>query len=404
MTLRWPVFFISSGLLESVSQKQKDKQKTAAASPQAVVTVSGGIAGPLLAWYDQYGRKDLPWQQQRSAYRVWVSEIMLQQTQVKTAIPYFERFMQRFPDVLSLANADQDEVLHHWSGLGYYARARNLHRAAQQVRDLHGGEFPQQFDEMLALPGVGQSTAGAILAQAHGRRHAILDGNVKRVLARLHALHGWTGQASVQQQLWQYAEAYTPHQRLADYTQAIMDLGATLCTRARPRCDDCPLQLDCEALATDQVSQLPTPKPKKTLPVKTVRMLLLHNAEREVLLEKRPPTGIWGGLWSLPEMPLDEAVEDWCQQHYQLALRHSEEQPVLRHTFSHFHLDITPCCIKLQNPVDSVMEAAQGVWYNSLNCEALGLAAPVQRLLTRLQKSNRGEDTHGSYGALCETG
>lgn len=378
------------------------KQKTA--------TVSRGIAEPLLAWFDQYGRKDLPWQQQRSAYRVWISEIMLQQTQVKTAIPYFQAFMQRFPDVLSLAGAHEDDVLHHWSGLGYYARARNLHKAAQQVRDLHGGEFPQLFDEVLALPGVGRSTAGAILAQANGQRHAILDGNVKRVLARLHALHGWTGQASVQQQLWHYAEAYTPQQRVADYTQAIMDLGATLCTRSRPRCDDCPLQLNCQALATDQVSLLPTRKPKKALPVKSVRMLLLHNRAREVLLEKRPPTGIWGGLWSLPEMPLDELVEDWCQQHYQLALKYYEEQPVLRHTFSHFHLDITPCVAEvvmdgdkpanqpINNHGQSVMEADGRVWYKaSQRDEAspdhnvptkmnLGLAAPVSNLLNRLNE------------------
>lgn len=387
-------------------QKQKEKQKTAAMSPQASLVVSAGIAGPLLAWYDQHGRKDLPWQQQRSAYRVWVSEIMLQQTQVKTAIPYFQAFMQRFPDVLCLANAHEDEVLHHWSGLGYYARARNLHKAAQQVRDQHGGEFPQQFDEVLALPGVGRSTAGAILAQAHEQRHAILDGNVKRVLARLHALHGWTGQSSVQQQLWLYAEAYTPHQRVADYTQAIMDLGATLCTRARPRCEECPLQCECMALATDQVSLLPTPKPKKTLPVKTVRMLLLHNAEREVLLEKRPPTGIWGGLWSLPEMPLDEVVEDWCQQRYQLALKHYEEQAVLRHTFSHFHLDITPCVAEVavdsdklaNNPGQSVMEADGRVWYKASQTDCaspeqnrppkmnLGLAAPVTNLLNRLNE------------------
>ncbi len=386
------------------------KQKSVAESPPTAAPVSNGIAEPLLAWYDQYGRKDLPWQQQRSAYRVWVSEIMLQQTQVKTAIPYFQAFMQRFPTLLSLADAAQDEVLHHWSGLGYYARARNLHKAAQQVRDLHGGEFPQQIDDVLALPGVGRSTAGAILAQAHGQRHAILDGNVKRVLARFHALHGWTGQTSVQQQLWHYAEAYTPHQRVADYTQAIMDLGATLCTRGRPRCEACPLQSDCVALATDQVSLLPTPKPKKTLPVKTVRMLLLHNAEREVLLEKRPPTGIWGGLWSLPEMPLHETVEDWCQQHYQLSLKCFEEQPVLRHTFSHFHLDITPCVAEVvmdgDKPVNtpsnthgqSVMEADGRVWYKASQTDCaspgqnrapkmnLGLAAPVTNLLNRLNE------------------
>lgn len=244
----------------------------------------------LLKWYDQFGRKDLPWQKDRNAYRVWVSEIMLQQTQVKTVIPYFEKFIHSFPDVLSLANAHEDAVLHHWSGLGYYARARNLHKAAQQVRDVHNGQFPLVFDDVLALPGIGRSTAGAILAQAEGQKRAILDGNVKRVLARFYTVHGWTGQLKIQQQLWQLAEQLTPEKRLADYTQAIMDLGATLCTRSKPGCLQCPLQSECEAYATDQVKLLPTPKPKKTLPVKTVRMLLLRNTEEQILLEKRPPT------------------------------------------------------------------------------------------------------------------
>ncbi|VAW57188.1 A/G-specific adenine glycosylase, partial [hydrothermal vent metagenome] len=334
----------------------------------------------LLTWYNQHGRKDLPWQLNRTPYGVWISEIMLQQTQVKTVIPYYEKFMLRFSDVLVLANAHEDEVLHHWSGLGYYARARNLHKAAQYVRDQHGGEFPVGFDEVLALPGIGRSTAGAILAQAQGQRHAILDGNVKRVLARYHAVHGWTGQAKIQDQLWGFAEQHTPKKQLPDYTQAIMDLGATLCKRGKPVCIECPLMKSCEAFATDQVHLLPTPKPKKTLPVKTVRMLLLENTERHVLLEKRPPMGIWGGLWSLPEMPLSEAVSTWCKTHYTLDIQAVNELPVVRHTFSHFHLDITPCVAQVNNPNQSVMEAERRVWYKARqkDCvqQALGLAAP----------------------------
>lgn len=342
----------------------------------------------LLKWYDQFGRKDLPWQKDRNAYRVWVSEIMLQQTQVKTVIPYFEKFIHSFPDVLSLANAHEDAVLHHWSGLGYYARARNLHKAAQQVRDVHNGQFPLVFDDVLALPGIGRSTAGAILAQAEGQKHAILDGNVKRVLARFYTVHGWTGQLKIQQQLWQLAEQLTPEKRLADYTQAIMDLGATLCTRSKPGCLQCPLQSECEAYATDQVKLLPTPKPKKTLPVKTVRMLLLRNTEEQILLEKRPPTGIWGGLWSLPEMPLENEVGRWCKDKYQLEVENKIEQTVMRHTFSHFHLDITPCLVEVNNPEQSVMEADRIVWYKASQTDrvqpALGLAAPVTNLLNRL--------------------
>ncbi len=344
------------------------------------------VSAAILGWYDKQGRKDLPWQHPRTAYRVWVSEIMLQQTQVKTVIPYFERFMQRFESIDMLASAEDDEVMHYWSGLGYYARARNLHRAARVIRDEYGGKFPTEFDDVLALPGIGRSTAGAILAQAMGQRHAILDGNVKRVLARFHGVHGWTGQQTVQKQLWQYAEAHTPSHRLADYTQGIMDLGATVCRRGKPDCESCPLQVDCVAFATDQVALLPTPKPRKDLPVRRVRMLLLHH-KAQVLLEKRPPSGIWGGLWSLPEMDLEDPVDDWCQQQLQLPVGAFSEQPVMRHTFSHFHLDITPCLVEVKNPSQCVMEAERRVWYkashNDQSQQALGLAAPVNTLINR---------------------
>ena len=346
------------------------------------------FAQRLLIWFDSHGRKDLPWQQRRTPYRVWVSEIMLQQTQVQTVIPYYQRFMQHFPTLQTLADAPLDEVLHHWSGLGYYARARNLHKAAQQIRDEFNGCFPELIDDLVALPGIGRSTAGAILSLACGQRHAILDGNVKRVLARYHALQGWPGKTAILQQLWSLSEAVTPMRRVADYNQAIMDLGATVCVRGRPACAACPLQTACKACQQGLQQTLPSPRPRRQLPVRAVQMLLLVSPAREVYLEKRPSTGIWGGLWSFPEFTSRDALQNWCDQSNIRPVMEAEMWPVFRHTFSHFHLDITPCCIKLQNPVGSVMEAGQGVWYKPPHCGALGLAAPVQRLLTRLQKSN----------------
>ena len=340
----------------------------------------------ILDWYQLHGRKDLPWQQNRSAYRVWISEIMLQQTQVATVIPYFEKFMARFETVQQLADAPEDEVLHYWSGLGYYARARNLHKAAQQIRDEHAGEFPETFDQVQALPGIGRSTAGAILAQAFGQRHAILDGNVKRVLARYHGVEGWTGQARVQSELWAYAEGHTPDRQLADYTQGMMDLGATVCRRSPPRCRECPVAADCEALKTDRVSELPTPKPRKTLPVKSVRMLILQDAYQQVLLEKRPPAGIWGGLWGLPEVPTEMDVSDWCLRQWQLDIGDIEDEPRFRHSFSHYHLDITPCRVRVNNPDQCVMEAGRIVWYNIAQPDRRGLAAPVKTILNRLNE------------------
>jgi len=352
------------------------------------------FATRLLAWYHSHGRKNLPWQQDRSAYRVWVSEIMLQQTQVDTVIPYYERFMQRFPDVQTLAATAQDEVLHHWSGLGYYARARNLQRAAQQICAAHGGEFPRELETLNNLPGIGRSTAAAILAQAFGLRHAILDGNVKRVLARYHGVEGWPGQSQVQQRLWDYAEQHTPQRELVDYTQAIMDLGATLCRRTRPRCGDCPLVDDCDAFHSLRTGELPTPKPRKALPVKAARMLVLQDAQQRVMLEKRPPSGIWGGLWSLPELQLDDDVAAQCRQRWQLEISAPQDAPSFRHTFSHYHLDITPCRVQVKNPDQCVMEAERIVWYNIAQPDRLGLAAPVRTIL----------QSHDTYGAVCKAG
>ena len=254
------------------------------------------VAQPLLDWFDRHGRHNLPWHQNRTAYRVWVSEIMLQQTQVATVIPYYLAFMQRFPNVQSLASAPTDDVLSHWSGLGYYARARNLQKAAQAVVHEHDGEFPQDQQQLEALTGIGRSTAAAILAQAYDIRAAILDGNVKRVLARYHAVPGWPGQTAVQQQLWQFAEQHTPNERIRDYTQAIMDLGALVCTRSRPSCERCPLQTNCLAYARSETALYPGSKPKKAKPEKTTWMLILEDNDGRVLLQRRPPSGIWGGL------------------------------------------------------------------------------------------------------------
>lgn len=338
----------------------------------------------VLGWFEQHGRKNLPWQQNPTPYRVWVSEIMLQQTRVQTVIPYYQQFMQSFSSISALANADLDTVLHHWSGLGYYARGRNLHKAATIIRDDYNGQFPQQRDLVEALPGIGRSTAAAILSLACGQHHAILDGNVKRVLARFHAIQGWPGTSAVLKQLWALSEAATPNKQTAAYNQAMMDLGATLCVRSKPMCEQCPLDVDCQALMQGIQAMLPSPKPRKALPVRSVRMLLLVNHDETVYLQQRPPSGIWGGLWSFPEFSLNEKLTDWCLQNGFGSVFKEETLTVIRHTFSHFHLDITPCVVRLQNPVFSVMEANQGVWYNTHKPEALGLAAPVQRLLDSL--------------------
>ena len=335
----------------------------------------------VLAWFDRHGRHDLPWQARKTAYFTWISEIMLQQTQVKTVIPYFQRFVERFPSVHDLARAELDEVLHLWTGLGYYARARNLHKTARIISQDFGGEFPQTVEEVAALPGIGRSTAGAIIAIATGQRAAILDGNVKRVLARFYAVEGWPGSTAVAKQLWEHAERNTPVERVGDYTQAMMDLGATVCTRSKPACRHCPLQRDCQAHARGLTDRLPSPRPKKNLPVKQTLMLLIHNEKGEVLLQQRPPTGIWGGLWSLPE------VADLRDVPATLGLELNAEatevlEPV-RHTFSHYHLDITPAKVAVQSPAPRIMEAVPTLWYNVDQPANIGLAAPVKRLLER---------------------
>ncbi|WP_299181530.1 A/G-specific adenine glycosylase [uncultured Neptuniibacter sp.] len=338
------------------------------------------FSGAILDWFDQHGRHDLPWQTDKTAYNTWISEIMLQQTQVKTVIPYYERFIKRFPTVETLAEADQDEVLHLWTGLGYYARARNLHKTAKIILSEHQGEFPQTVEQLSDLPGIGRSTAGAVLSISTGRWAAILDGNVKRVLARFYAVETWPGTSTAQKFLWQRAEANTPQQRVGEYTQAMMDLGATLCTRSKPSCLLCPLEKHCEARAQGKTDQLPVPKPKKTIPVKQTYMLLLQqdNAD-EILLYKRPPSGLWGGLWSLPQV--SDLRDTLNETGFELIESSIQPLEPLRHTFSHFHLDITPIKARINTPTDSVMEGKPLLWYNIGQPENVGLAAPVKKLL-----------------------
>ncbi len=298
------------------------------------------FSAQVLDWYDKYGRKTLPWQIAKTPYKVWLSEVMLQQTQVTTVIPYFERFMARFPTVVDLANAPLDEVLHLWTGLGYYARARNLHKAAQQVATLHGGEFPRTFDEVAALPGVGRSTAGAILSLSLGQHYPILDGNVKRVLARCYAVSGWPGKKEVEKRLWDISEEVTPAEGVERFNQAMMDLGAMVCTRSKPKCELCPLSNGCVAYANHSWAEYPGKKPKQTLPERTGYFLLMQHGD-EVFLSQRPPVGLWGGLFCFPQFADEAELREWLAQR-QIKADNLTQLTAFRHTFSHFHLDIVP--------------------------------------------------------------
>jgi A/G-specific adenine glycosylase len=336
----------------------------------------------VLDWFDSHGRKDLPWQREATAYGIWISEIMLQQTQVRTVIPYYERFMSRFPDVICLADASLDAVLSVWSGLGYYARARNLHKAAERIRDEFGGEFPDEFDQVAALPGVGRSTAGAILALARGQRWPILDGNAKRVLARHAAIAGWPGQSAVARQLWDLAGRYTPYERVGPYTQAIMDLGATVCTRSRPSCAACPVNADCRARQLAATTDYPGRKPKRARPLRNTTMVLAVS-NGSVYLERRPASGIWGGLWSLPEIGEGEAP-DWCERVLKTSSNDVETWSTLRHSFSHFDLEIQPVVVRLEAVSRKVAESDAAVWHRLDELPPGGIAAPVNKLLDNL--------------------
>ncbi|MDT3557877.1 A/G-specific adenine glycosylase [Stenotrophomonas maltophilia group sp. msm1] len=335
----------------------------------------------LLHWFDDHGRHDLPWQHPRSPYRVWLSEIMLQQTQVTTVIPYFLRFLQDFPTLPDLAAASNDAVMAQWAGLGYYARARNLHAAAKRCVELHGGDLPRDFDALHALPGIGRSTAGAILSQAWNDPFAILDGNVKRVLSRYHGIDGFPGLPVIEKQLWAIAEAHVakvPAGRMADYTQAQMDLGASVCSRAKPACVICPLQDTCVARREGRTAELPTPKPSKTLPEREAVALLLRDAQQRVLLQKRPDTGIWAQLWTLPQAEAGSDLQDWFDAHVDGSLEDAEELPVLQHTFSHYRLHLQILSRKVRG---LRVEEPTLRWVANDELPALGLPAPIRKLL-----------------------
>jgi A/G-specific adenine glycosylase len=365
------------------------------------------FAARVLAWFRVHGRHDLPWQRDPTPYRVWVSEIMLQQTQVATVIPYFERFVARFPCVGTLAAANLDEVLALWSGLGYYARARNLHRAARSVVARHGGELPTALDALLELPGIGRSTGAAILALSSGRRLPILDGNVKRVLARYHAIEEWPGAARAERALWEHAERHTPATDVAAYTQAIMDLGATLCTRGRRRCAECPLGSDCEARARGLQEKLPLPRPKRARPARAVTVLVVRDEAGRILLERRAERGIWGGLYSFPELAVDERADEWCRRRLGVEIEAPEALPAVAHEFTHFDLRIDPVAVRIARGPSVVMDdsgmgfcgssfcgsgfsrdpsspdGGRWLWHDAATPLPGGIPAPIARILRR---------------------
>ncbi|GIU09047.1 MULTISPECIES: A/G-specific adenine glycosylase [unclassified Shewanella] len=337
----------------------------------------------IITWYDNFGRKQLPWQIAKTPYKVWISEIMLQQTQVATVIPYFEKFIARFPDIDTLASAEQDEVLHYWTGLGYYARARNLHKAAQTIKSQYKSEFPTDFDDVLALPGIGRSTAGAVLSLSLGLNFPILDGNVKRVLARHGAIEGWPGKKPVEQQLWLLTEKLTPAKDIQKYNQAMMDIGATVCTRSKPNCAQCPVAIDCKAQLSGRQSEFPGKKPKKTIPEKSAWLLVIEE-NHQVHLEKRPPAGIWGGLWCFPQFSQRQELDTYIKDK-QLKVISERELTGFRHTFSHFHLDVQPVLIRATGHSDNqIMEQTSTVWYNLTHPPKVGLASATERILADL--------------------
>lgn len=310
---------------------------------------------------------------------------MLQQTQVATVIPYFLRFVDALPDLPALARAPSDQVMALWSGLGYYSRARNLHAAAQRCLEQHGGDLPDDPATLMALPGIGRSTAGAILAQAWGQRQPILDGNVKRVLCRSHGVDGDPASAPVQKQLWHLAQELLPDRNLADYTQAIMDFGATVCTRHRPDCASCVLAEHCVAFAEDRVSELPARRPGKKQPRRQASWLVLVDADDRILLERRPDTGIWGGLWSLPEFTDDDALREHLSLRQATRADEPRLLPVVRHVFSHFALDATPWCVRIEQPVTGIGENDRERWFGAKELALIGLPQPVRRLLAEMK-------------------
>lgn len=371
-------------------------------------SINAPFAKSVLAWYDKFGRKHLPWQQNKTLYGVWLSEVMLQQTQVATVIPYFERFIKTFPNITALANASQDEVLHLWTGLGYYARARNLHKAAQKVRDEFNGNFPTNFEQVWALSGVGRSTAGAILSSVLNQPYPILDGNVKRVLARYFAVEGWSGEKKVENRLWALTEQVTPTMRVADFNQAMMDIGAMVCMRTKPKCDLCPLNIDCLAYKNTNWEKFPAKKPKKAMPEKTTYFLILSK-NGKVCLEQRENSGLWGGLFCFPQFEDKSSLLHFLAQE---KVTHYQEWSSFRHTFSHFHLDIHPIYAEMESTLcveqanldwrkvmestkeyQSNLSSAVKYWYDPQNPEPIGLAQPVKNLLIQFVRNHYGKNS-----------
>lgn len=357
---------------------------------QAQSSIDAPFAAAVLGWYDKFGRKHLPWQQHKTLYSVWLSEIMLQQTQVATVIPYFEEFMQQFPTISHLGKAPLDEVLHLWTGLGYYARARNLHKTAQIIELQYNGQFPHNFDEVLALPGIGRSTAGAILSSCLNAPYPILDGNVKRVLARYFALSGWPGEKKIENLFWQKSAEVTPIKRIADFNQAMMDLGAMICTRSKPKCSLCPLQKHCMANQNDNWQLYPTKKTKKILPVKQA-YFLIEEKNGKVLLERREDSGLWGGLYCFPQFDSKEKLQRYLNENDIIDF---EQWITFRHTFSHFHLDICPIFVSREvtrkceeKSADSQysIPTRNNYWYDLHQSAKIGLATPVKNLLQQLK-------------------
>lgn len=339
----------------------------------------------LLDWYDIHGRKDLPWQHDISPYHVWLSEIMLQQTQVSTVIPYYLRFITQYVDITSLASAKLDDILALWAGLGYYARARNLHKAANILVRQHKAEMPFSIDELIALPGIGRSTAGAIMALAHQQKHPILDGNVKRVLARYTAISGWPGKKPVEQKLWKIAESLLPEKRITHYTQAQMDLGATICKRNKPLCLQCPLHEDCKAFQLGTPELFPTSKPKKEIPTRQSHWLIAQSNNGKILLEQRPNNGIWGGLWSFPEFDCPINLVSFSQEKLKVDPEEIQHQTSISHVFTHFKLDITPYLVHSSDNYQKIDNNKIFGWYTIRDALQLGIPAPVKAFLTLLE-------------------
>jgi len=345
---------------------------------------AASFARKVLGWYRRYGRHELPWQKQ-NAYRVWLSEIMLQQTQVSTVVPYYRQFIERFPNIKTLADASIDEVLQHWQGLGYYARARNLHKAAQMIREQHKGRFPKTIAEVEALPGIGRSTAGAILSFAYGQSWPILDGNVKRVLARCFRVPGWYGQSDTMKQLWYLAESVTPAEDTAEFNQGMMDIGSMLCVKSNPKCEACPLKTMCASYRHHSQALYPQRKPKRAKPRKQT-LMLLHRCDEQVLLWRRPPSGIWGGLWSLPEVDHNSAIELWQQSFLGLSQAPAKiQQHVMRHQFTHYSLDISVAIIEMEQLPLRISDQDNYAWVDAGDIASHGLPTPVRKLLTSFE-------------------